>query len=116
MRSGKQTVGIVGLGTMGGAFARNLVAAGFQVIGFDVEPAPRPADYWRAMRDNRAFWAVAAVLYLTVYGANRLAFIALFVLAAIFLILGIGAAARVYTVLQPPKSSMMGQPRGQRAH
>ncbi|TMF99517.1 MAG: hypothetical protein E6I10_02145, partial [Chloroflexi bacterium] len=50
-----------------------------------------------------AFWAVAAVLYLTVYAANRLAFIALFVLAAIFLILGIGAAARVYTVLQLPK-------------
>ena len=63
-----------------------------------------------------AFWAVAAVLYLTVYGANRLAFIALFVLAAIFLILGIGAAARVYTVLQLPKPSMMGQARSQRAH
>ena len=63
-----------------------------------------------------AFWAVAAVLYLTVYAANRLAFIALFVLAAIFLILGIGAAARVYTVLQLPKSSMMGQARSQRAH
>jgi len=63
-----------------------------------------------------AFWAVAAVLYLTVYAANRLAFIALFVLAAIFLILGIGAAARVYTVLQLPKPSMMGQARSQRAH
>src|SRR6266581_19156 len=60
--------------------------------------------------------AVAAVLYLTVYAANRLAFIALFVLAAIFLILGIGAAARVYTVLQLPKPSMMGQARSQRAH
>jgi hypothetical protein len=63
-----------------------------------------------------AFWAVAAVLYLTVYSANRLAFIALFVLAAIFLILGIGAAARVYTVLQLPKHSMLGQARSQRAH
>src|ERR1700716_3191625 len=63
-----------------------------------------------------AFWAVAAVLYLTVYAANRLAVIALFLLAAIFLILGIGAAARVYTVLQLPKNSMLGQPRGQRAH
>ena len=39
MRSGKQTVGIVGLGIMGGAFARNLVASGFRVIGFDVDPA-----------------------------------------------------------------------------
>src|SRR3982074_1467686 len=63
-----------------------------------------------------AFGAVAAVLSLTVYAANRLAFIALFVLAAIFLILGIGAAARVYTVLQLPKNSMMGRARGQQAH
>jgi hypothetical protein len=63
-----------------------------------------------------AFWAVAAVLYLTVYAANRLAFIALFVMAVIFLILGIGAAARVYHVLQLPKGPMMGQPRSQQAH
>jgi hypothetical protein len=62
-----------------------------------------------------AFWAVAAVLYLTVYAGNQLAFIALFVLAAIFLILGLGAAARVYTVLQLPKGSMLGQPRRQQA-
>jgi len=61
------------------------------------------------------FWAVAAVLYLTVYAGNQLAFIALFVLAAIFLILGLGAAARVYTVLQLPKASMFGQPRRQQA-
>src|SRR5712692_10522914 len=61
------------------------------------------------------FWAVAAVLYLTVYTADRLAFIALFVMAVIFLILGIGAAARVYSVLQLPKGSMMGQARRQQA-
>lgn len=60
-----------------------------------------------------AFWAVAAVLYLTVYAADRLAFVALFVMAAIFLILGIGAAARVYQVLQMPKPSMGGQQRRQ---
>src|SRR5207244_8933073 len=62
-----------------------------------------------------AFWAVAAVLYLTVYAANRIAFIALFVMAVIFLILGLGAAARVYRVLQLPRGSMMGQPRSQQA-
>ena len=62
-----------------------------------------------------AFWAVAAVLYLTVYSANRLAFVALWVLAAIFLILGIGAAARVYQVLQMPKNSMLTMPRRQQA-
>src|SRR5437868_953295 len=62
-----------------------------------------------------AFWAVAAVLYLTVYSSNRLAFVALFVLAAIFLILGIGAAARVYQVFQMPKNSMLTMPRRQQA-
>jgi hypothetical protein len=62
-----------------------------------------------------AFWAVAAVLYLTVYEADRLQFIALFVMAVIFLILGIGAAARVYSVLQMPKGPMMSRPQRQRA-
>ncbi len=62
-----------------------------------------------------AFWAVASVLYLTVYAGDRLAFVALFTMAAIFLILAIGAAARVYTVLQLPKDSMMGMPRRQQA-
>jgi hypothetical protein len=62
-----------------------------------------------------AFWAVAAVLYLTVYSADRLAFVALWVMAAIFLILGIGAAARVYQVLQMPKNSMPMMPRRQQA-
>ena len=34
-----KTVGIVGLGRMGGAMARNLIAAGFQVVGRDTDPA-----------------------------------------------------------------------------
>ena len=33
-----QTVGLVGLGIMGSAMAPNLLAAGFQVVGFDVSP------------------------------------------------------------------------------
>jgi len=33
------TVGVVGLGIMGGAFARHLSAAGFTVTGFDIAPA-----------------------------------------------------------------------------
>jgi hypothetical protein len=61
-----------------------------------------------------AFWAVAAVLYLTVYEGSRIAFVALFVLAAIFLILGIGAAARVYQVLQMGKTPALNLTRGQR--
>jgi 3-hydroxyisobutyrate dehydrogenase-like beta-hydroxyacid dehydrogenase len=37
----KGTVGIVGLGIMGGAMARNLVAAGWQVVGYDLSPERR---------------------------------------------------------------------------
>jgi 3-hydroxyisobutyrate dehydrogenase-like beta-hydroxyacid dehydrogenase len=44
MAAGKQgVVGIVGLGIMGGAFAENLVAAGWRVIGYDIAPARRRA-------------------------------------------------------------------------
>jgi len=32
-----ERVGVVGLGRMGGAFARNLLASGFTVVGFDVD-------------------------------------------------------------------------------
>ena len=39
----KGKVGIVGLGIMGGAFASNLVDAGWRVIGYDVDPARRRA-------------------------------------------------------------------------
>jgi putative dehydrogenase len=39
----KGKVGIVGLGIMGGAFAKNLVAAGWRVVGYDVDPARRRA-------------------------------------------------------------------------
>jgi L-threonate 2-dehydrogenase len=37
----KGKVGIVGLGIMGGAFAQNLVKAGWQVVGYDIDPARR---------------------------------------------------------------------------
>jgi len=37
------SVGIVGLGIMGGAFAQNLAAAGWRVIGYDIDPARRRA-------------------------------------------------------------------------
>ena len=35
----KGTVGIVGLGIMGGAFARNLIERGWRVVGFDISAA-----------------------------------------------------------------------------
>ncbi len=44
MASGKKgAVGIVGLGIMGGAFAENLVAAGWRVVGYDIAAARRRA-------------------------------------------------------------------------
>ena len=36
-RRTKGTVGVIGLGIMGGAFAKNLVAAGWRVIGYDIK-------------------------------------------------------------------------------
>src|ERR1051326_364817 len=42
-RSKKATVGIVGLGIMGGAFAQNLIAARWRVIGYDIAPSRRRA-------------------------------------------------------------------------
>ncbi len=36
-----RTVGIIGLGIMGGAIARNLVDRGWRVIGFDTDAARR---------------------------------------------------------------------------
>jgi 3-hydroxyisobutyrate dehydrogenase-like beta-hydroxyacid dehydrogenase len=42
MASGKKgAVGIVGLGIMGGSFAQNLVAAGWRVIGYDIDASRR---------------------------------------------------------------------------
>jgi L-threonate 2-dehydrogenase len=44
MASGKKdAVGIIGLGIMGGAFAQNLLSAGWRVIGYDTDPACRRA-------------------------------------------------------------------------
>jgi 3-hydroxyisobutyrate dehydrogenase-like beta-hydroxyacid dehydrogenase len=39
----KGVVGVIGLGIMGGAFARNLSAAGWRVIGHDIDPSRRRA-------------------------------------------------------------------------
>jgi 3-hydroxyisobutyrate dehydrogenase-like beta-hydroxyacid dehydrogenase len=39
----KGTIGIIGLGIMGGAFARNLVAGGWKVVGYDIDAARNEA-------------------------------------------------------------------------
>jgi 3-hydroxyisobutyrate dehydrogenase-like beta-hydroxyacid dehydrogenase len=41
MARGRNIVGVVGLGIMGGAFARNLVKGGWRVIGYDVKAVAR---------------------------------------------------------------------------
>ena len=41
VRSSKGTVGVIGLGIMGGAFAKNLAAAGWRVVGYDTTRARR---------------------------------------------------------------------------
>jgi L-threonate 2-dehydrogenase len=44
MASGRKgVVGVVGLGIMGGAFAQNLVASGWRVVGYDIDPVRRRA-------------------------------------------------------------------------
>src|SRR5215468_10080415 len=45
MRARKQkgSVGVVGLGIMGGAFAKHLVGDGWHVVGFDIDPTRRKA-------------------------------------------------------------------------
>jgi len=40
-RKTKGTVGVIGLGIMGGSFAKNLVTAGWRVIGYDISTAKR---------------------------------------------------------------------------
>lgn len=40
-RKNKGTVGVIGLGIMGGAFAKNLAAAGWHVVGYDISAARR---------------------------------------------------------------------------
>jgi putative dehydrogenase len=40
-KRGKGTVGVIGLGIMGGAFAKNLSKAGWRVVGYDISAARR---------------------------------------------------------------------------
>ena len=61
----KGTVGIVGLGIMGGAFAKNLAASGWRVIGYDLDPGRRRAMARTGIeiaRDAGAVGAAAPVI------------------------------------------------------
>ena len=45
-KTADKTVGVIGLGIMGGAIARNLTERGWHVIGFDIDAGAR-AENWR---------------------------------------------------------------------
>jgi 3-hydroxyisobutyrate dehydrogenase-like beta-hydroxyacid dehydrogenase len=63
----KKLVGVVGLGIMGGAFARNLVASGWRVVGYDIDAARRKelAKAGVEIADNVATLAAAAPTIIT---------------------------------------------------
>ena len=66
-RRRKGTVGVIGLGIMGGAFAKNLVKAGWHVVGYDTNAARR-RDAKRAgveIAQNAAELAAAVPTILT---------------------------------------------------
>jgi L-threonate 2-dehydrogenase len=60
MSKQKGTVGIIGLGIMGGAFAKNLVEDGWQVIGFDIDAGQRKAAARTGVETVETAQAVAA--------------------------------------------------------
>ena len=59
-RRRRGTVGQIGLGIMGGAFARHLLAAGYNVIGYDISPAAVSAFTRGGGRAARSCAEVAA--------------------------------------------------------
>jgi len=66
-RKTKGALGVIGLGIMGGAFARNLVDAGWRVVGYDTSPA-RQREARRAgveVMRNAAEVAAAVPIILT---------------------------------------------------
>ncbi len=65
--STSKTAGIVGLGIMGGAIARNLLAAGYRIVGYDLDPAKQKelAAAGVEMQDSAAAVAVKVETILT---------------------------------------------------
>jgi len=66
-RKTKVTVGVIGLGIMGGSFAKNLVAAGWRVIGYDISAAKcrEPPGAGVELANSAAEVAAAAPIILT---------------------------------------------------
>src|SRR4051812_47254499 len=65
--SANKTVGVIGLGIMGGAIARNLLKAGHRVAGFDVDPGKQRelAEAGVEMQKSAAAVGTAAEVILT---------------------------------------------------
>lgn len=63
----KGTIGVIGLGIMGGSYARNLMAGGWRVVGFDVSAARRRelARAGAEIADSAAAVARAAPVVIT---------------------------------------------------
>jgi 3-hydroxyisobutyrate dehydrogenase-like beta-hydroxyacid dehydrogenase len=57
----KGTVGVIGLGIMGGAFAQHLAAAGWHVVGYDLDPKRRRTLAKAGVKIVDGATAVAAV-------------------------------------------------------
>lgn len=66
-RKTKGIVGVIGLGIMGGSFAKNLVAASWRVIGYDISAAKRRAAQGAGVKlaNSAAEVAAAAPIILT---------------------------------------------------
>jgi 3-hydroxyisobutyrate dehydrogenase-like beta-hydroxyacid dehydrogenase len=61
-KKNKGTVGIIGLGIMGGAFAKNLARAGWRVVGYDISAARRREAQRAGVEIARDAAAVAAAV------------------------------------------------------
>jgi 3-hydroxyisobutyrate dehydrogenase-like beta-hydroxyacid dehydrogenase len=63
----KKTVGVIGLGIMGGSFSRNLVAAGWRVVGFDIVAGKRKELFKAGVEiaENAKAVAAAAPIIIT---------------------------------------------------
>ena len=59
-KKNKGTIGIIGLGIMGGAFAKNLARAGWRVVGYDISAARRREAQRAGVEIARDAAAVAA--------------------------------------------------------
>jgi 3-hydroxyisobutyrate dehydrogenase-like beta-hydroxyacid dehydrogenase len=67
----KKTVGIVGLGIMGGSFAGNLIRSGWRVVGYDIAPARRRELAKAGVEIVRDAVAVAAATPIVIFSLPK---------------------------------------------